>query len=199
MPSNINKKIQELFQKEMSKFFDHCAVKDTEGVGYTVEEQNAELSEFFEWNKTKSSSSGKVIKEKSPSKPKKVLEEHERCVELKKDGSHCSNPKSKKDEIIGTEFENMCSIHVNAAIKKAGVSIETLTEDLASVEVGVIETTPTKTKSKSKSKKTVEQVEEDEIDPPFEVASEPEPEAEPKTKTKSKSKSKSKITESDEL
>lgn len=117
--SNINKKFNDLLEKELSSFFDMLLniAESEENFDFSKEKLQMLANEYFMFSETS---------KKGGKKPKaqKEIEPEERCKETKKDGSQCNGSKTKKEEYKNTEYSEMCSLHINAAKKAKETPIE---------------------------------------------------------------------------
>lgn len=148
--SNINKKFNDLLHKELDGFFDTLFDKaETTDFEFTKENLVELAKVYFPLEKSKKT------KEK---KERKIPDDEERCIVEKKDNTRCNGSKNKKEEYIGTEYANMCPLHINAA-KKAN---EKVVEPTKLTVVDEIEK-PIEVKQKKKKNSKKEVITEDEL------------------------------------
>jgi hypothetical protein len=157
--ANMNKKFNELIKNEMSKFFDFVFENVEDEIIITKENLMSKYDEFFVVVSTKKEKTVKAPREK------KEIPDNERCQETKKDGSRCNGTKTKKEEHIGTDYENMCSLHINSAKKaKTLEPVEEQQPESEPVEEQQPETEPVeKTKKQKKTSKKTEIILDDEL------------------------------------
>lgn len=118
--SNISNNIKNLIQNELSGLFNHIVnvSENAEGFVITKESLIKISDDYFSFSEapTKKGKAVKAAKEKVV-KEKKEIPEEERCISTKKDGSRCNGRKTKKEEHKNTGYEELCSLHINMALK----------------------------------------------------------------------------------
>lgn len=121
--SNISNNIKNLIQNELSGLFNHIVnvSENTEGFVITKESLIKISDDYFSFSEaaTKKGKAIKATKTVKEPKEKKEIPEEERCISTKKDGSRCNGRKTKKEEHKNTGYEELCSLHINMALKES--------------------------------------------------------------------------------